>query len=117
MVVEVLPGASEASLTRLEANLAQLPGVSHLLETDGTAGVVEAVLAGLDREVKETTSLRYRCRCSRERLGRHLVLLSLEDLASLQSEEGTIDADCVFCAERYRFTPEELAAGSPAALG
>lgn len=117
MVVEVLPGASESSLARLESNLAGLPGVSHLLETGGTASVVDAMLAGLDREVQATSPLRYHCRCSRERLSRHLVLLPPEDLASLQSEEGTIDADCVFCAERYRFTPEELAAGSPSTLG
>ena len=117
MVVEVLPGASEACLARLEANLAALPGVSHLLEEGGTERVVEAVLAGLDREVRQVSPLRYRCRCSRERLRHHLVLLPPEDLASLQEEDGTIHADCVFCAERYRFTPEELGAAAPSSLG
>jgi molecular chaperone Hsp33 len=116
MVVEVLPGASEDKLARLESNLAGLPGVSHLLESGGTEAVVGSVLAGLDREVRERVPLRYRCRCSRERLARHLVLLPPEDLASLQSDGGTIDADCVFCATRYRFTPEELAAGAPSSL-
>ena len=41
--------------------------------------MVEQVLAGLDREVKEVRPLRYRCRCSRERLLDHLVLLPAED--------------------------------------
>jgi molecular chaperone Hsp33 len=108
MVVEVLPGASESTVARLEENIAGIPGVSQLLEVGGTAHVVESVLAGLDREVKESRPLRYRCRCDRERLRHHLVLLSAEDRAYLRAEDGTIDADCSFCGTRYRYTPDEL---------
>ena len=108
MVVEVLPGAPEETLARLAENIAGIPGVSQLLESGGTAHVVERVLAGLDREVKEARPLRYRCRCDRDRLRHHLVLLSAEDRAYLRAEDGTIDADCSFCGTRYRFTPDEL---------
>jgi molecular chaperone Hsp33 len=113
MVVEVLPGASEESLARLERNVAGIRGVSHLLEEGGAAHVVEQVLAGLDRETREVRPLRYRCRCSRERLRRHLVLLSTEDREYLREDDGTIQADCAFCGTRYRFTPEELQSPSP----
>ncbi len=97
-------------LGRLEANIAGIRGVSQLLEERRRLPTsLDAVLAGLDREVKEARPLRYRCRCSRERLLQHLVLLSAEDRDYLGDEDGTIDADCVFCGEHYRFTPEELA--------
>jgi molecular chaperone Hsp33 len=109
MVVEVLPGASEESVARLESNISGIRGVSHLLEEGGAAHVVEQVLAGLDREIKEVRSLRYRCRCSRERLRRHLVLLSAEDREYLRQDDGIVQADCAFCGTRYRFRPEELA--------
>ena len=79
MVVEVLPGAPEETVARLESNIAGIRGVSELLEEGGAPHVVEKVLAGLDREIKEIRPLRYRCRCSRERLLQHLVLLSAED--------------------------------------
>ncbi len=109
MIVEVLPGAHEEVVERLEQNIAGMPGVSHLVEAGGAGCVVETLLAGLDREVRETSPLRYRCRCSRERLLRHLVLLSAEDRDHLREDDGAIAADCVFCGSRYRFTPEELA--------
>jgi len=113
MIVEVLPGAPEESIAALEQNVSRIHGVSQLLDEGGLPNVVETVLSGLDREVKETQSLRYRCRCNRERLLRHLVLLSAEDRDYLREEDGTIDADCVFCGEHYRFTPEELQSPSP----
>jgi molecular chaperone Hsp33 len=108
MLVEVLPGAPEETVARLESNIASIRGVSHLLEEGGAPHVVEQVLAGLDRETKEVRPLRYRCRCSRERLREHLVLLSAEDRDYLREEDGSIKADCAFCATQYLFTPEEL---------
>jgi molecular chaperone Hsp33 len=109
MVVEVLPGAPEETIARLESNIAGIRGVSHLLEEGGAEHVVEQVLAGFDREVKEIRPLRYRCRCSRERLLNHLTLLPAEDRDYLRADDGAIEADCAFCGTRYRYTPEELA--------
>jgi molecular chaperone Hsp33 len=108
LIVEVLPGAPDAVVAALESNLASIAGVSWLLEDGGVDRVLEAVLAGLGSEVKETGELRYRCRCSRERLRQHLVLLPADDRDYLAEEDGAIEADCVFCGNRYRFTPEEL---------
>jgi molecular chaperone Hsp33 len=108
MVVEVLPGAPEETVARLESNIAAIRGVSHLLEEGGAEHVVEQVLAGFDRDVKEVRPLRYRCRCSRERLLNHLTLLPAEDRDYLRADDGAIEADCAFCGTRYRYTPEDL---------
>jgi molecular chaperone Hsp33 len=113
MVVEVLPGAPEETIARLESNIAGIRGVSHLIEEGGAEHVVGQVLAGLDREVKEVRPLRYRCRCSRERLLGHLTLLPAEDRDYLRADDGAIEADCTFCGARYRFSPEELQSPSP----
>ncbi|HEX6904610.1 MAG TPA: Hsp33 family molecular chaperone HslO [Thermoanaerobaculia bacterium] len=112
MVVEVLPGAPEDAIARLEENIAKIRGVSHLLEEGGADHVVEHVLAGFDREVKEERPLRYRCRCNRDRLLHHLTLLPAEDRDYLREDDGTIGADCAFCGAHYRFTPEELVPGA-----
>jgi molecular chaperone Hsp33 len=111
MIVEVLPGAPDEVIDTLEENIARIRGVSELLAEGGTPQVLDRVLAGLDPELKEVSPMRYRCRCSRERLRRHLVLLSAEDREYLRRENGTIDADCVFCGTHYLFTPEEIAEG------
>jgi len=109
MIVEVLPGADEDIVGRLEKNIAGIPGVSHLVEAGGSEHVVETLLAGMDREIREARPLRYRCRCSRERLLRHLALLPADDRNHLLDEDGTVAADCVFCGERYLYTADELA--------
>jgi molecular chaperone Hsp33 len=108
LIVEMLPGAPEPTVGQLEHNLAGMAGVSWLLDEGGMERVLATVLAGLGPEVKETQPLRYRCRCSRERLQQHLVLLSAEDREYLAEEDGAIEADCVFCGNHYRFTPAEL---------
>lgn len=110
MIVEVLPGASDEAIATLQENIARVQGVSHLLDEGGIPNVVDTVLAGFEREVKEVRPMRYRCRCSRERLLRHLILLSADDRDYLREQDGAIDADCVFCGEHYRFTPDELQA-------
>jgi molecular chaperone Hsp33 len=110
MIVEVLPGAPEEVIERLERNILSVPGVSQLVEAGGPGHVIDTLLAGLDREVHESGPLRYRCRCSRERLRHHLALLPVEDRDHLCDTEGRIEADCVFCGSRYRYTLDELAA-------
>jgi molecular chaperone Hsp33 len=108
MIVEVLPGAAEEAVDRLERNVAAAGGVSRLVEEGGVGRVLGAVLDGLaPREVEERT-LHYRCRCSRERLRRHLALLDADDLAALRLDDGAVEAECVFCASRYRFAADEL---------
>lgn len=108
MIVEVLPGASDETIEKLQENISRIQGVSHLLEEGSIPNVLETVLAGFNRVVKEERILRYRCRCSRDRLLNHLILLSADDRDYLREEDGAIDADCVFCGAHYRFTREEL---------
>jgi molecular chaperone Hsp33 len=108
IIVEALPDAAAAVLDRLKANLAAAGGVSRLVEAGGARAVLDAVLAGLEPVEREARVLAYRCRCSRRRLERHLAPLPYEELLALADDTGVIDAECAFCAEHYRFAPEEL---------
>ena len=111
LIVEVLPGAEEEAVGRLEERLAGIAGVSHLVEEGGVDRVLETVLGGLDPVLAEELPLFYRCRCERDRLRRHLEALSAEDLESLREEAGTLEAECAFCGEVYLFERDELGAG------
>lgn len=108
LIVEVLPGASDDVLDRLEANVAAIPGVSWLMEEGGLDHVLETVLAGLGPEVREARDLYYRCRCDRDRLLRHLSVMSEEDRQYLQEEGEVLEAECVFCGTTYTFAEDEL---------
>ena len=108
VIVELLPGAPDEVLATLERNLAGVAGVSRLLEAGGREQLLDTVLADLDREVVERRRLRHRCRCSRERLRRHLVMVPEDDLVEMATDEGSVEGECVFCGARYLFTPEDL---------
>jgi molecular chaperone Hsp33 len=109
MIVEALPGAPDETLSRLEANLTGVSGISHLLEAGGTAAVREVVLAGLAPEIVDRRELRHACRCNRERIHIHLAQLTPEDRAELRAEDDHLEAACVFCGNRYRFVESEWA--------
>jgi molecular chaperone Hsp33 len=46
---------------------------------------------------------RFACRCSRERVGRMLLGLGLEESASLIAERGQVEVGCEFCGLQYHF--------------
>lgn len=108
MIVEVLPGARESSVEGLERNLAGVGGASRRLEAGGVDGLIDAVLGGFDREVTESTRVRFRCRCSRESLLDRLFTLSAEDRAGIADLEGRIEAECAYCGAHYLYFATEL---------
>lgn len=110
MIVEVLPGAPEEVVAALESNVGGMAGVSRLLEEGGREHVTDTVLSGMDREILERRALHHRCGCSRERLLRHLVMVSDEHLDEMTTPQGMVEGECVFCGAVYVFEPEELRA-------
>jgi molecular chaperone Hsp33 len=108
LVVEVMPGAREETIARLERNIEASREVSRILEAQGAPGVQEAILAGLRPQRRERQALRYHCRCSRERFLGHLLGLSEEQLEELGLDTEVAQAECGFCGEVYLFQPSEL---------
>jgi len=108
MIVEVMPDASEEEVSRLESNLRDVGGFSRSLEANGVDGVIDTILSGLDRQVLETSGVRFRCRCARETLLDRLTILSEEDKRELADLDGKIEAECAFCAAHYLYHLSEL---------
>lgn len=108
LIVEAMPDADPETLGRLEDNLARLGAVSRHLEEVGLRGVIRRAMDGLEWEMLESRPLRYRCRCSRERLQRHLRLLGREEISALRASDEKLEAECLFCGVRYIFDPAEL---------
>ncbi|RMH20488.1 MAG: Hsp33 family molecular chaperone HslO [Acidobacteria bacterium] len=110
LLVEALPGTEEAVLARLEQNIVRLGGeVSPALAGGGVEALKDVVLAGFPRRSDEVYALRYRCRCSAEKLRPRLVEIARQDLDALTDEHGQCEAICAFCGARYRFDRADLA--------
>ena len=108
-LIQLLPGAGEEIISKIEAGVQRVGSVSHALEggLDGE-GLLRAVLSEFDLEILETHPVEYRCYCSRERVTRALISLGRAELTSLLEEQGQTELTCQFCDKVYRYSREEL---------
>ena len=108
-LIQLLPGASEDIITKIETGVQKLGSVSHALEggLDGE-GLLRAVLADFELEILEKHPVEYRCYCSRDRVSRALISMGKKDLAEMIEEQGKANLTCQFCDQVYHYTKEEL---------
>ena len=108
-LIQLLPGAGEDVISKIEAGVARVGSVSHALEggLDGE-GLLRAVLSDFELEILETHPVEYRCYCSRDRVTRALISMGREELADLIAEQGKAELTCQFCDKVYRYTREDL---------
>ena len=108
-IIQLLPGAGEELISKIEAGVHSLGPVSSALAggLDGE-GLLRAVLSGFDLDILEKHPVEYRCYCSRERVSRALISMGRKDLTELIQEQGQAELTCQFCDRVYRFSGEEL---------
>ena len=106
-LVQLLPGADDSVIDRLEANINKLPAQ---MIADGMTPeqIAFAALEGFEPEILDSRAAEYRCDCSRDRMRRALVSLGQEELARMVEEEENIEVNCHFCGTTHVFTPDEI---------
>ncbi len=55
------------------------------------------------------TGPKFRCNCSRERVGRMIKGLGVEEVESILTERENIEVGCEFCGQQYHFDPVDAA--------
>ena len=110
-LVQLLPGAGEDTIDRLEENINGMKSVTQML-TDGLSPQDIAFLAlkGFDPQVLDETTVEYRCNCSRDRMERALISLGREELLRLAQEQEDTEMVCHFCGQKHHFSSRELRA-------
>ena len=110
-LVQLLPGAGEDTIARLEENINAVKPVSTMIDEGmGPREIIETVLAGFFPEILDEREVRYRCTCSKQRVERALLSIGREDLEKLAEEQETTEVACHFCDKKYTFTRAELEA-------
>ena len=67
-LLQLLPGATDEEITRLEQNIAAMPSVTEMLRAGKTPkDMMELAMAGFDPEVLDQRQVEYRCDCSTQR--------------------------------------------------
>lgn len=108
-VVQLMPFADEAVISKLEDNIRGITSVTSILEEENTPEhLLQRVLDGFDLQVNSTMDVSFYCSCSRERFERGLILLGREELESIIADGKEIELTCRFCSSSYTYTPQEL---------
>lgn len=108
-IIQLMPAATEDTISRLEKNLSNITSVTSLLDGGKTPEDILAMITdGMDFEIIDHITPSYYCNCSKERVQKALVSLGKEELTSMIEEGKTIEVHCDFCNRYYYFTVEEL---------
>ncbi|TLQ50340.1 Hsp33 family molecular chaperone HslO [Lacticaseibacillus casei] len=110
-MLQALPGADDAELSALEANVKTLPLVSELLKSGLTPEQIIQRIAG-DAPVQflDTHSLRFACNCSKAHFGDIMATLPHEQLQEMIDEDGGAETTCKFCGNQYHYSVAYLEA-------
>lgn len=110
-IIQLLPGAGEDVIAKVEDGVMAAGAVTGLLARSGDSeAMLRTVLSGFQVEILETSPIEYRCYCSRERVERALISLGARELESILAEQGGCELTCQFCDAVHRFSAEELRA-------
>lgn len=108
-LLQLLPGAPDEVIDRLEAGIRRSGAVTAMLEQGMTPeDILGAVCGDLGVVFMETTPVCYKCYCSRERVTAALISLGREELAEIAAEEKTFPVECQFCDTVYHFKPDDI---------
>ena len=110
-LIQLLPGAGEDTIAKVEGGIYAAPSVTALLRRDpDPARLLRAVLSDFELEILETAPVEYRCYCSRERMERALMSLGSAELEDMLRERDGAELTCQFCDKVQVFSGDELRA-------
>ena len=110
-LLQLLPGATDAEITRLEQNISAMPSVTEMLHAGKTPqDMMELAMAGFDPQLLDTREVQYQCDCSEERTKNMLLSLGRKELEKLRDEDPRCEVVCHFCHTKYEFDLNELLA-------
>ncbi len=108
-IVQLMPGATDEDITRMETNIAAAGAVTTMFEKGmSLEDMARAVLDGFEIEVLERVPISYRCGCSHAKVTRALISLGKDELMRLRDEEDGIEVTCQFCDKVYNLSREDI---------
>ncbi len=108
-IIQVMPGASDEEITKLEQNIAKVKSVTTLLdEGKQIEDILALVLEGIEFHITDRLDTEYYCNCSRERVEKTLITIGEKDLREIIETDGKAQLTCHFCDGVYDFSKDDL---------
>lgn len=108
-IIQLLPFASEETITKLEENLKSLDTVTNMLEKGLTPEeILGEVLKGLDIVFTDKIDTKFQCDCSKEKVTKAIMTVGKEELEDMIADGENVEGKCHFCNTGYVYTPDDL---------
>ena len=108
-IIQLMPGAEEETVEKLEKRLIGFPSISKLLAEGATPEqILDMLLEDMESRVIEKVPTSFTCNCSRDRMERNLISIGKKDLLEILEDGKGAELQCHFCNETYNFTHQDI---------
>lgn len=110
VILQALPGAEEAALNLLEANVRAFGQLTDVLRRVSLLEAIEELCWGLEFDLltKDALPLRFECRCSDAKAVDALAYFSREEREAMIEEDGGAEVVCHWCGEKRWVEPPAI---------
>ena len=108
-MIQIMPGATDETITALETQLASIPMISQLLENgENPEGILDRLMGKGNVKVLEKLPVSFKCDCSKERFATAIIALGEDEINSMIEEDQGAEASCHFCGNKYHYDVADL---------
>ena len=108
-MIQIMPGASEEIIDKIEERLKETARISSLLDKGQTPEeILQTLLATDDVEFLENMPVQFKCDCSKEKFASAIITLGAEQIQELIDQDHGAEAVCAFCNNKYDYSEADL---------
>lgn len=108
-IIQLLPGASDEVIDKLETKLGQVTSITELLDAGNTPEMIlEELLGEFGLEIMDKIPVKFACNCDKARVEKAIISIGRKEIQDMIDEGETIEVNCHFCNTNYSFTVDEL---------
>ena len=108
-IIQLLPGASDEIIDRLEAKLSGLSSITSLLDAGKTPEeILTDILGEFGLEILKKMPVQFHCDCERSRVEKAIISIGRKEIQDMIDEGKEIEVNCQFCNKHYKFSVDEL---------
>lgn len=108
-ILQMMPGASEEVIGRLEEKLGEIVSVTAMLDEGKTPKTILGdVLGEFGLEIREKIPAQFYCNCTKRRVEKALISIGKKEIQEMIQDGKPIEINCHFCGRHYVFSVEEL---------
>lgn len=107
-LIQVLPGTTDETLTKLEKALQGIKPVSTMIDEGYTPEKIIEAIFGPEHRLLDDHTVKFECHCSKEKFESGIISLGEAEIQAMIDEDKGAEAVCHFCMNRYQFTACDL---------